>query len=78
MRISISMLCGLLLAVSTGCSTAKYDSGKPSLRDYRGAAGSHQQYVGWDWKYALDNPSTYYFSDQQAMNASKIAMEVSV
>ena len=71
MRNSITMLCGILLAVSTGCSTAKYDTGKPTLRDYSGSANSHQQYVGWDMKYSLDNPSAYHFSDQQALTESK-------
>ena len=67
MRKMFAILCGVVLA--TGCTTAKYDSDKPTLRDYNGAASSHQQYLGWEVKYSLDHPSNYRFSDQQALTA---------
>ena len=70
MRKTMTILCGVL-ALAAGCSNAKYDSSTPTLRNYGGTASNRDNYVGWDVKYALDNPSTYQFSDQRQLTEPK-------
>ena len=75
MRTGMIMFCGVVLAMACGCSSARFSSSAPTLRNYAGNSSNRDVYLGWDMRYSLDQPSTYSFKDQSQLTAPKPNVE---